>query len=71
MGDLLAADAKLGVWFGPPLRGYIPAADSPALDYAQACPATDQRGYPRPLGAGCDVGAIERGALVFLPLTRR
>jgi len=71
VGDLLATDAKLGGWFGSPLRGYIPAEDSPALDYAQDCPATDQRGYPRPLGAGCDVGAIERGALVFLPLTQR
>lgn len=71
VGDLLATDAKLGVWSGSPLRGHIPAADSPALDYAQGCPDTDQRGYPRPLGAGCDVGAIERGTLLYLPLTRR
>ena len=71
VGDLLATDAQLGVWFGSPLRGYIPAQSSPALDYAQGCPATDQRGYPRPLGAGCDVGAIERGALLFLPSLQR
>ncbi len=71
VGDLLATDAQLGVWIGSPLRGYIPAEGSPALDYAQDCPATDQRGYPRPLGAGCDVGAIERGQLLYLPFTQR
>ena len=26
-----------------------------------ACPATDQRGVARPLGAGCDVGSVEQG----------
>ena len=71
--DKRNTDARLG---GFDLNGgvgatFVPLSDSPALDYAQDCPATDQRGYPRPLGAGCDVGAIERGALVFLPLTRR
>lgn len=71
VGDLLSTDPKLGVWFGAPLRGYIPNADSPAIDYALGCPAVDQRGYPRPLGPGCDVGAIERGAVVYLPLVRR
>lgn len=37
------------------------AADSVAIDTAgaAACPATDQRGLPRPVGVGCDVGAIE------------
>lgn len=71
VGDLLATNAQLGAWSGSPLRGYVPAEGSPAIDYAQDCPATDQRGYPRPLGAGCDVGAIERGALLFLPSLRR
>jgi adhesin HecA-like repeat protein len=34
---------------------------SPAIDAAhdQACPATDQRGVARPVGAGCDLGAYE------------
>jgi len=34
---------------------------SPAIDAAcsQWCLATDQRGYPRPYGAGCDIGAVE------------
>ena len=70
-GDLLATDPKLGAWLGFLLHGYIPAADSPALDYAQGCPATDQRGFPRPLGPGCDVGAIERGELLFLAVVRK
>ncbi|MFI9825066.1 choice-of-anchor Q domain-containing protein [Streptomyces sp. NPDC052013] len=33
---------------------------SPALDAADGCPATDQRGVARPLGAACDIGAYER-----------
>jgi hypothetical protein len=35
---------------------------SPALDAADAtlCPASDQRGVPRPQGSACDVGAFER-----------
>lgn len=34
---------------------------SPAIDAGDtaACPATDQRGVPRPQGAGCDIGAYE------------
>lgn len=44
-------------------------ADSPALDLGmppcgsnQTPLATDQRGAPRPIGLGCDSGAIERQA---------
>lgn len=37
-------------------------AGSPARDAATgACPATDQRGVPRPQGSACDVGAYEAG----------
>ncbi|MEV4331247.1 choice-of-anchor Q domain-containing protein [Streptomyces sp. NPDC049597] len=32
---------------------------SPALDAADGCPATDQRGVTRPQGAACDIGAYE------------
>lgn len=67
-GDLLSTDPQLGVWYGSPLRGYIPAATSPAVDYALDCPAVDQRGYPRPIGDGCDVGSMERGDVVYLPV---
>ncbi|MEM6529956.1 MAG: choice-of-anchor Q domain-containing protein, partial [Chloroflexota bacterium] len=37
------------------------AASSPAIDSAGTgnCPATDYRGFTRPLGNGCDIGAIE------------
>jgi CSLREA domain-containing protein len=43
---------------------YLPAATSMVMDTANPiyCLATDQRGYARPFGAGCDVGAVEVGA---------
>jgi uncharacterized repeat protein (TIGR01451 family) len=39
----------------------LPATGSPAIDAGDnaSCPATDQRGVPRPQGGGCDIGAIE------------
>ena len=42
---------------------------SPALDAADAryCTETDQLGTPRPLGAGCDIGAIESTTAVPVP----
>jgi hypothetical protein len=71
--DRRNTDAKLG---GFDLNGgvgatFLPQADSPAIDYGVGCPTVDQRGYLRPLGAGCDAGAVERGGLVFLPLLKR
>jgi hypothetical protein len=45
---------------GPtPTMALLPG--SPAIDFgvAQYCAATDQRGEPRPMGAGCDSGAYE------------
>jgi hypothetical protein len=49
------------------------SAGSPALNTANAayCPSTDQRGFRRPVGAGCDLGAYERWLEVFLPTVRR
>jgi hypothetical protein len=41
------------------------AASSPPVDTGSGCLATDQRGVPRPQGAGCDAGAYE---LVTKPL---
>ena len=40
------------------------AAASPAIDAGDNghCPATDQRGAPRPYGSACDIGAYESGA---------
>ena len=36
-------------------------AGSPGIDHGTnvGCPATDQRGVPRPQGAACDIGAVE------------
>lgn len=49
---------------GGATRTYQPASTSPAIDGASAafCLDADQRGYQRPFGAGCDVGALELGA---------
>jgi hypothetical protein len=46
---------------------------SPAIDSGDdaACPATDQRGVPRPVGSACDVGAFEARLGTFLPLLFR
>jgi predicted outer membrane repeat protein len=71
VGDLHGTNPQLGLWLGSPTRAYIPEASSPAVDYGLGCPAMDQRGYPRPLGAACDVGSIERGWLIFLPMVMR
>jgi hypothetical protein len=54
---------------------YEPIPYSPAVDAADpvSCPATDQRGYPRPMDGngdgqvGCDIGAIERDAWQLVP----
>lgn len=48
---------------GGPTMTHALAVGSPALDAAvEDCPGVDQRGEPRPVGAGCDVGAFELGA---------
>lgn len=38
---------------------HAPLSGSLAIDGANACPPTDQRGITRPQGAACDIGAIE------------
>jgi len=51
----LTADA--GTWVNALVAG------SPAIDRAiGSCPAVDQRGYYRPVGPACDVGAYEFGS---------
>jgi hypothetical protein len=51
----------LGDYGGPTLT-YLPKAGSPAIDsvIGSNAPTTDQRGLPRPVGAGYDIGAVER-----------
>ncbi|KAA3643400.1 MAG: right-handed parallel beta-helix repeat-containing protein [Chloroflexi bacterium] len=45
-------------------------ASSPAIDAATgSCPPIDQRDFGRPVGAGCDVGAYETGAVAAAPAT--
>jgi len=62
-GDLEQAFAALGPLEdnGGPTLTHLPRVDSPVIDSGAptACPATDQRGQPRPYGAGCDKGAVE------------
>ncbi len=46
-----------------PTHALLPG--SPAIDAGgnADCPLTDQRGAPRPVGAGCDIGAFELGGV--------
>ena len=66
-GAMVGFDGLTPLWTAPPVRG------SPLIDAAllATCPPTDQRGVPRPLGAGCDIGAVEVRPPVFLPVIRR
>ncbi len=62
--DLLG-DARLGPLAdnGGPTETEALAAGSPAIEQIPAgdCIATDQRGYARPEGTDCDIGALEAG----------
>src|SRR3990172_5350107 len=62
-GDLFGVDALLGplannggTTFTHALLPLSPAVDA---GDTSGCPSTDQRGLPRPIGAGCDIGAVE------------
>lgn len=54
---------------GGPTQTHALLAGSPAIDAgeAAACPPGDQRGYLRPAGAGCDIGAFEFDAVAPSP----
>lgn len=61
-GSLTGTDPMLGEKTGTPV--YFPPLDgSPLVDTADSafCLATDQAGKPRPIGVGCDIGAVEFG----------
>lgn len=48
---------------GGPTNTRSPGAGSPAIDAIVGCAASsDQRGRPRPVGVGCDLGAVEVSA---------
>jgi len=57
-------DPKLGLLAnnGGSTKTHALLAGSPALDAASTtdCPTKDQRGVPRPQGAGCDIGSYEK-----------
>jgi beta-glucanase (GH16 family) len=61
--DLVVGNAALAALAdnGGPTATQALVPGSPAVDNGDGalCPATDQRGVPRPQGAGCDVGAFE------------
>ncbi len=69
-GDLQNQDPLLGpLAFNGSADGgltytHLPQNGSPAIDAGDnsSCPATDQRFYVRPVGAACDIGAVEAGA---------
>ncbi|MDE2777661.1 MAG: hypothetical protein OXI77_17170 [Chloroflexota bacterium] len=66
--SMAGGDPMLGEMTGSP--AYFPLLDgSPALDAADAryCTETDQLGRPRPIGAGCDIGAIESTTAMPVP----
>jgi hypothetical protein len=54
------SDPQLGALgdHGGPTPTMLPATGSPALGNGQSCPATDQRGQPRP-SSNCTAGAVE------------
>jgi CSLREA domain-containing protein len=58
---------------GGPTLTQLPLPGSPAIDQGDdaACPAIDQRGFRRPIGTHCDIGAVEVGLPMYLPLIRR
>jgi hypothetical protein len=59
---------------GGPTLTQMPGAGSAALQLATAhCPATDQRGYRRPMvGGKCDAGAVETVVVgAWLPIVEK
>jgi CSLREA domain-containing protein len=75
VGDITGQDPSLG-----PLQNnggstvtQSPLRGSPAIDHGDntACPPIDQRGWQRPIGVSCDIGAVEVGLPLYLPFIHR
>ncbi len=70
-GDISNGNANLGglAGNGGPTQTQALIPPSQAIDAGDnnGCPATDQRGFPRPQGAACDIGAYEYGAAAPTP----
>ena len=62
-GNIIGSDPKLGplVDNGGATQTHALLSGSPAVDAGtnSGCPASDQRGMTRPVGASCDMGAFE------------
>ena len=67
----ISADPLLGALGdnGGPTQTFALLTGSPAIDAGTdaGCPSTDQRGYTRPVGATCDIGAFEYGSSETTP----
>jgi hypothetical protein len=74
-GNIIGQDPVLGSLQnnGGSTLTQLPLRGSPAIDHGDdtACPPIDQRGWRRPTGVSCDIGAVEVGLSGFLPLVRR
>ena len=74
-GDLPSTLAGLGPLAdnGGPTQTHALLPGSQAIDASSIviCPTIDQRGFPRPVGAECDIGAYEAGWWVLLPVILR
>ena len=73
--DLRNTDPKLGPFQdnGGNTFTQVPLSGSPAIDAGDnaGCPTNDQRGFPRPAGPACEIGAAEYVFLVHLPTITR
>ena len=61
-GNMLLGDPKLqspALNGGPTKTMRLGAGSAAAERFTTSCPSTDQRGYSRPSGAKCDIGAYE------------
>jgi hypothetical protein len=56
---------------GGPTQTHWPLQGSPAINAipaAECSVTTDQRGFPRPIGGACDIGAVEVPFWLYLPI---
>lgn len=60
-GFMVIDDPRLGDLQdnGGPTLTHMPLPNSPLIDSGEACLPEDQRGFTRPVGNTCDVGAVE------------
>jgi CSLREA domain-containing protein len=79
-GNLIGTDPLLGPFGdnGGPTNTLSPLIGSPAIDAgddticaSHAIGSLDQRGVVRPVGAACDIGAVEALKQIFLPLINK